>query len=186
MVYDYGPRFSTVGLFTFYKVSTVPVKLFLPCPVYTTVMLFAQPITILLLLLMMAGITRAQDAAGARPPADLSAAHSRHSANQNKQWKIIKAELALTDKQSQQWQTLNTALESSTREILQHNTLTPAQKQELLTKAQQDHEQHIKALLTANQYQQYVQWNAKRLERLRALKRMEDRQLPGRTTPGKN
>ncbi|HEY0608934.1 MAG TPA: hypothetical protein VGD35_04745, partial [Chitinophaga sp.] len=108
------------------------------------------------------------------------------SGNQNKRGKIIKEELALTDKQSQQWQALNTAFETRTKEILQNNALDPAQKQELFNKAQQDHEQHIKALLTEDQYQKYLQWNAKRRERLRALKRMEDRQLPGRTAPGKN
>lgn len=108
------------------------------------------------------------------------------SANQNKRGKIIKEELALTDKQSQQWQTLNTAFETRAKEILHNNALSPAQKQALFNKAQQDHEQHIRALLTEDQYKKHLQWNAKRLERLRTLKRMEDRQLPGKTAPGKN
>lgn len=136
-------------------------------------------ITIILTLLVLGTATtiRAQDIPGP---------DTYFSANQNKRGKIIKEALALTDKQSQQWQTLNRAFEAHTKEILQHNALSPAQKQEQFNKAQQDHEQHIKALLTEDQYKKYLQWNAKRLERLRALKRMEDRQLPGRTSPGKN
>jgi hypothetical protein len=143
-------------------------------------------ITIILTLQLMAAATNAQDAKSTRTLAVIPGPDFWFSANQNKQGKIIKEELTLTEKQSQQWQTLNTAFEARTKEILQNNALDPAQKQELFTKAQQDHEQHIKALLTEDQYQKYLQWNAKRLERLRALKRMENRQLPGRTAPGKN
>ena len=143
-------------------------------------------ITTILILLLTANTLHAQDAQSTRTPAGIPGPDTRFSANQNKQGKIIKEELALTDKQSQQWQTLNTAFEARIKEILQNNALNPAQKQEHYTKAQQDHEQHIKALLTEDQYQKYLQWNARRLERLRALKRMEDRQLPGRTAPGKN
>jgi len=134
----------------------------------------------------MANASHAQDAKSTRTLPGIPGPDTRFSVNQNKQGKIIKEELALTDKQSQQWQTLNTAFEARIKEILQNNALPPAQKQEQFTKAQQDHEQHIKALLTEDQYQKYLQWNARRLERLRALKRMEDRQLPGRTAPGKN
>lgn len=134
-------------------------------------------ITVILILLVTATATRAQGTPGP---------DTYFPGNQNKRGKIIKEELALTGKQSQQWQTLNKAFEARSQEILQNKALSPAQKQELFNKAQQDHEQHIKALLTEDQYKKYLQWNAKRLERLKALKRMEDRQLPGRTSPGKN
>jgi hypothetical protein len=108
------------------------------------------------------------------------------SGNQHKRGKIIEEELALTDKQSRQWHTLNKAFETQAKEILQNNALSPAQKQEHFNKAQQDHENKIKALLTEDQYHKYLQWNAKRRERWRMLKRMEDRQLPGKTAPGKS
>ena len=141
---------------------------------------------ILIVLLSTSGVTAQNREAVSTPPAGIPVQDAYFSGNQRKREKIIKEELTLTDKQSQQWQTLNKTFQTQAKAILQNNALTPARKQEQFNKAQQDHEKKIKALLTEDQYQKYCQWNAKRQERWKTLKKIEDRQLPGRTSPGKN
>lgn len=141
---------------------------------------------ILIVLLSASGVMGQERKAVLTPPAGIPMQDAYFSGNQSKREKIIKAELALTDKQSKQWQTQTEAFQTRAREILQNNALDPAQKQELFVRAQQDHETKVKAILTEDQYQKYRQWNAKRQERWRTLKRIEDRQLPGKTSPGKS
>lgn len=141
---------------------------------------------IILALLVMATAAYAQDPKTGRPPAGIAGPDTYFSGNEHRRGKIIREELALTDKQSQQWRTLNQAIEAKAKEILQQNALSPARKQDLFDKAQRDHEQKLKALLTEDQYQKYLQWNTKRRERWRMLKKTEERQLPGKTAPGKS
>jgi lipopolysaccharide export LptBFGC system permease protein LptF len=100
--------------------------------------------------------------------------------------KKIKTELALTDNQSRQLQGINESFHSRAKDLRRNSALSTTQKQEQLSQLQQEHNGKVKALLNTDQYEKYQQWTAKRQERWKALKKMQDRQLPGKTTPGKS
>lgn len=126
----------------------------------------------------------AQTVTASLEPADNAIRDLPFSRNRKRE-KIIRAELALTDKQSRQWQCIDVAFLTRTKQILQNKALSAEQQRAQLSDVQRDYDSRVKALLSAEQYVKYRQWNAKRQERRRTLQRMEDRQLPGKTAPGK-
>jgi len=97
----------------------------------------------------------------------------------------MKQELALTGPQSRQLQNIETSFRRQARGIRRDETLSSAEKDAQLRRLQQTHANQIKALLSATQYVQYQQWMAKSQERWQRAQRLQDRQLPGKTTPGK-
>jgi Spy/CpxP family protein refolding chaperone len=104
----------------------------------------------------------------------------------HKSGKIIQGDLALTDKQSKQLQSIREMFYTRAQKILHNNSLSAQQKQDQLSQLQQERESSIQAVLSKEQYLKYKQWDAKRRERWRRLEKAEERQLPGKTAPGKS
>jgi hypothetical protein len=97
----------------------------------------------------------------------------------------MKQELALTSPQSRQLQSIETSFRRQAKSIRRNETLSSAEKDAQLRRLQQTHAEQVKALLSATQYVQYQQWMIKSQERWQRAQRLQDRQLPGKTTPGK-
>jgi len=98
----------------------------------------------------------------------------------------IRQELALTAQQSRQLQNIEISYRRQGRSIRRNAALSSAEKDAQLRHLQQTHAERVKALLSATQYVQYRQWTAsKRQEQWLRAQRLQDRQLPGKTTPGK-
>ncbi|HEY8919859.1 MAG TPA: hypothetical protein VIM87_25640 [Chitinophaga sp.] len=97
----------------------------------------------------------------------------------------MKQELALTGPQSRQLQNIETSFRRQAKSIRRNETLSSAEKDAQLHRLQQTHADQVKALLSATQYVQYQQWMIKSQERWQRAQRLQDRQLPGKTTPGK-
>jgi len=97
----------------------------------------------------------------------------------------MKQALALTGPQSRQLQNIETGFRRQAKSIRRNETLSSAEKDAQLHRLQQTHADQVKALLSATQYVQYQQWMVKSQERWQRAQRLQDRQLPGKTTPGK-
>jgi hypothetical protein len=97
----------------------------------------------------------------------------------------VKQELALTDQQSRQLQDIENSFYRRKKSIRRNTALSSAEKDAQLLHLQQTHANRVKALLSVTQYVQYRQWMAKRQEQWLHAQRLQDRQLPGKTTPGK-
>jgi hypothetical protein len=98
----------------------------------------------------------------------------------------MQEDLGLTNDQQQQFRGIYKDFHTQVKSIRQNDALTAEQKQEQLGKLKEEHDVKVKGMLNAEQYEKYQQWVAKRQQRMKEMKRMEDRQLPGKAAPGKS
>jgi len=100
--------------------------------------------------------------------------------------KKLKAELSLTDQQYRQLHNYFSDYRQQVKNVDEDRQLPDAQKQAKFKKLEDAYGGKVKHLLSTDQYTQYLQWNAKRQARLQKMQLLQDRQLPGRTSPGKS
>ncbi len=99
--------------------------------------------------------------------------------------KKLKDALSLTTQQYDELRHLTETYRQQVKSIQDNRQLPDTQKQARLGNVQQTYEAKVKRLLNSRQYEQFLEWNAKRQAQVQRMQHWQDRQLPGRTSPGK-
>ncbi|KAA2241606.1 hypothetical protein F0L74_17095 [Chitinophaga agrisoli] len=99
--------------------------------------------------------------------------------------KKLKEALSLTAQQYNELHRLTATYRQQIKDIQGNGQLTDTPQLAQLKGLQQTYDAKVKGLLNGPQYEQFLQWTAKRQAQVQRVQQLQDRQLPGRTSPGK-
>ncbi|NIG57031.1 hypothetical protein [Chitinophaga sp. Cy-1792] len=98
----------------------------------------------------------------------------------------IKDQLNLTDDQAKRFKVINKEYKTQLKAVRQDNTLSRQEKTQKQDSLKTAEDTQIKGLLSDDQYSKYQELKIEMQERMRELKRTQNRDLPGKNAPGKS
>jgi len=96
------------------------------------------------------------------------------------------ASLGLTTDQEQQLKSIREEYKTQAGTIRNNTSLDDAAKKEQLQTLKKGQQEKIKSTLSAVQFEKYQQARNHRMKRMKTLEKQQDRELPGKTSPGKS